>query len=164
MSRIKATIMVLGAVWTTCSAVTNDLQGAIRSFCRIEADRYRPDEAVRSANILIGAGKDAASAALHLAATAEHDFDRSTNEKVCHLCRLLFLPTNTNEPLRPARLGSSPGMPYESMRPPDWPDLPFAIIDDVPLSLNLGYALGGLPESGESYLAYCQANGSFRTR
>jgi len=50
------------------------------------------------------------------------------------------------------------------MKPPAWPDLPFAIINEVPLSMNLGYVLGGRAELAGEYLVYCKANGTFRTR
>lgn len=89
--------------------------------------------------------------------------EQAINRNVCHLCRLLFTPTNSSEPLRPPLLGGLIAMPYESMDPTNWPDLPFVIFDDIPLSMSLGYASGGLPEMAESYLAYCKANGKFRT-
>jgi len=42
--------------------------------------------------------------------------------------------------------------------------MPFAIVDNVPLSMTLGYGSAGRAEPGEQYLAYCKANGTFRTR
>lgn len=59
-------------------------------------------------------------------------------------------------------MGASTIMPYESLKPPAWPDLPFAIVDGVPLCVYPGYALEGMAEKGEDYLAYCKANGVFR--
>ncbi len=54
-------------------------------------------------------------------------------------------------------------MPYNSMTASDWPDLPFAVVDDVPLSVSLGYVLLGVAEPAKNYLAYCRTNGVFRT-
>jgi hypothetical protein len=55
------------------------------------------------------------------------------------------------------------GLPYGSMRAEDWPFLPFAITNGVPLSMTLGYALAGRPEPAGDYLTYCVSNGVFRT-
>jgi len=49
-----------------------------------------------------------------------------------------------------------------SMEPADWPNLPFAIVNDVPLSLTVGYRLEGRAERAEDYLTYCESNGVFR--
>jgi hypothetical protein len=54
-------------------------------------------------------------------------------------------------------------MPYESMKPAGWPDLPFVISGGIPLSLSLGYAGSGRAELTEKYLLYCRAHGVFRT-
>jgi len=50
------------------------------------------------------------------------------------------------------------------MRPEDWPFLPFAIVNGVPLSVSEGYTFqGGIPERARDYLPYCLSNGVFRT-
>ena len=46
----------------------------------------------------------------------------------------------------------------------DWPDLPFVIVSNMPLSISSGYAGSGVAEKGQDYLAYCKANGIFRTQ
>lgn len=153
-------------------AATNELELAIWSFPKVAAPKYRPDLAARSANILISAGSNSACAVLESLAklkpgtnwtsdeVANYD---SANRAICYLCRLLFSSNVPSEPLRPPRLGACQGIPYNSMSAEDWPDLPFAIVDKIPVSLIQGYVLGGVPEAAESYLAYCRNNGVFRT-
>ncbi|SRR6266567_274524 len=149
----------------SCLAATNDPEGAILSFPKIAAWQYRPDAAVDSANALISCGKDAACAALVKVVKAEGGLERRTevNEKACHLCRLIFRPTNSIRLLRPPRLGAPADLPYNSMVEGDWPDLPFSVAKDVPLSMSLGYFGSGIPEKAQTYLEYCKANGTFRT-
>jgi hypothetical protein len=50
------------------------------------------------------------------------------------------------------------------MRDADWPYMPFAIVQNVPLSMTIGYELEGIPEDANSYIAYCLSNGVFRTQ
>ena len=167
MSALRTAVQVLSvAVGMSCSAAINDLQRSISSFPEISAEHYRPDVAVASANALIAAGKETACAELDEAARSRSDLSNKEriNDKICHLCRLVFTSANSSEPLRPPRLGALSGMPYEGLKPPDWPDIPFVIINDVPLSMSLGYAGSGIPERSANYLAYCKANGSFRTK
>jgi hypothetical protein len=49
------------------------------------------------------------------------------------------------------------------MKDAEWPFMPFAIVEKVPLSMTIGYALGGRAEQADSYIAYCRSNGIFRT-
>lgn len=117
-------------------------------------------------NALIDAGRDSACAALESAAKAKRELEEvyEADQRVCHLCRLLFVPNSTTNVLRRAGLGAPDLLPLESMKPSDWPHLPFAIVDDVPLSMTTGYMLAGVPEKADRYLAYCMSNGVFRTR
>jgi len=161
-SMIGVSLLALAA---PCLPVAGaDLQTAIMSFPKISAETYRPDIAVDSANTLIAAGNDAATAALEKIAMGNHDLDTYSvvNEKVCHLCRLLFIPTNGAGPLRPPKLGAMRLLPADSMNPLDWPDLPFVISKNIPLSMTVGYSGAGVAERGEAYLAYCKLNGTFR--
>jgi hypothetical protein len=180
---------VLALSGISCDAATNAFQEAILCFPDITADQFRPDQAVRSANVLIRAGKASACAVLRqvapkrewqrLVKVGEPDFraqemrseaegrdwraQEDANKKACFLCRLLFTPRNAAEPLRPPGLGV-PMLVTRKMKPQNWPYLPFAIEDDVPLSLTEGYTFeGGIPERGCDYLSYCLANGVFRT-
>jgi hypothetical protein len=154
------------AVALSCCAASNDVEQAILSFPKISAWELRPDEAVRSANTLISAGRDSACAALEQFAKAKGDFleGYEADQKVCHLCRLIFLPRIPTDTLRSPRLGAPELLPLHSMNSSDWPYMPFAIADNVPLSMTLGYSSGGRPESAESYIAYCMSNGVFRTQ
>jgi hypothetical protein len=157
----------LALIWFACLSCrggNEDLDKAILKFPKLAAADYRVDVAVESANTLIRAGQASACAAFHrIASQTQGNIEMfETNERMCLLCRLLFLPTNLAEPLRGPRLGGSNLLPYDSMKSGDWPYLPFDIVDGVPLSLSMGYALQGMPETPERYLAYCEKNGTFR--
>jgi hypothetical protein len=169
---MKAVLFALGllleAMCLCCHAQADELQSAVASFPQIWARVYNPQVAVQYANILIQAGEKRACAAL-LKAVENRRGDDGERELVsmqaCHLCRLLFTSTNSSKPLRRPKLGSLQGVPAESISrdPPEWPDLPFVIVDGIPLSLTDGYAGSGVPELAERYLGYCRANGRFRT-
>lgn len=147
-----------------CLGAGEDLAAAIHNFPRLSAIEYRPDVAVDSLNTLIRSGQSNACAALRKVA-AETQGDLAVlemDQKVCLLCRLLFLPRNTKSVLRGPRLGGSHLLPDESMKPADWPFLPYAIIDGLPISVSLGYTLQGIAEPAEKYLSYCESNGTIR--
>jgi hypothetical protein len=150
----------------SCAGADDTLDKAILDFPDLRVEKYRPDLAVQSANVLIAAGQTATCQALARAAAVKSDEGQETElskDKVCHLCRLLFVATNSPEPLRRPRLGSMAGLPYMSMPETNWPDLPFAITNGVVISLHLGYTLAGMAEHPVQYLSYCQANGVVRT-
>jgi hypothetical protein len=67
----------------------------------------------------------------------------SVDEKICHLCRLIFMPRTPTDPLRAPFFGAPALLPFQSMSPVDWPYTPFAIVDEVPLSI-LGYNFEGI--------------------
>ncbi|HXD01192.1 MAG TPA: hypothetical protein VN048_17775 [Verrucomicrobiae bacterium] len=158
MNRIGFQMLVAAAA-LSCYARSNDVEQAILSFPNISAWEYRPDEAVRSANTLISAGQNLACAALEKVAKTGRG-----SPNICHLCRLVFIPKSSTEILRAPMLGAPELLPLNSMKDSDWPHMPFAIVDDVPLSMTLGYSLGGRAERPEDYLAYCLSNGVFRTK
>jgi hypothetical protein len=155
-------LLILGSA-LACFGASNSLDSAVLSFPDLTAEKYRPDVAAECANILISAGKDRACAALEGLAKANSQLDRHINENICHLTRLLFVPTNFSEPLRAPRIGALSGMPRETMNPSAWPELPFVIVSNVPLSMSLGYLILGRPERAGNYLTYCRANGNFRS-
>ena len=150
----------------SASADPAGLETNVLNFPGIGAYYYRPDVAVACANTLISAGKEKTCTVLKQF-TKKGDIDLETriqlNESICLLCRLLFVATNSSTPLRPPMLGAPKLTPY-SPDPSDWPDLPFIIIDNIPLSIIDGYAGQGLPEQGKDYLVYCEANGTFRSQ
>lgn len=148
-------------------ADTNAVERAVLAFPGVSAWEFRPDEAVRSANVLIAVGREPACAGLRKVASMKWGFPKGyeVNQKVCYLCRLLFVPRTEGEVLRAPGLGAPELLPLNSMREADWPFMPFAIVQNVPLSMTIGYSLeGGLPEKSDSYLAYCMTNGTFRTQ
>ncbi|HZR18686.1 MAG TPA: hypothetical protein VFE51_15445 [Verrucomicrobiae bacterium] len=149
----------------SCRADTNHIDQAILAFPKLSAWEFRPDEAVRSANILIAAGRESACSALKRIGNAKWEFpeDYKVDQKVCHLCRFVFAPRTERGLLRAPRLGAPELLPLHSMKDADWPYMPFAIVQDVPLSMTLGYSLEGIPETADSYLTYCMSNGTFRT-
>jgi hypothetical protein len=102
-------------------ANTNRINEAILAFPKISAWEFRPDEAVRSANVLIGAGRESACSALKRAGNATWDIpeDYEVDQKVCHLCRLVFAPRTGGESLRAPRLGAPELLPLHSMRDAD---------------------------------------------
>jgi hypothetical protein len=168
-TRLRAKCWLLAGLFVffgaSAEAGTNFIEDAVLRFPSITAWDYRPDVAAQAANTLIGVGEHEACATLiRLAAPGQHAHGATrVNEKIAHLCRLLFTPKLTNGFLRPPQFGASAVMPYESLKSPAWPDLPFVIVNEVPLSMNLGYGLVGGSESATNYLAYCRANGAFRT-
>jgi hypothetical protein len=165
---LVAVAVLLGTMYLCFQAQANDLQTAVTSFPQLRPEAYNPKVAARCANVLIQAGEERACAALLEAAKAKRGDTRgagTVNLQVCHLCRLLFTSTNPSQPLRRPALGAIQGFPAESIirDPPEWPDLPFVVVEGIPLSLCQGYALGGEGERAEGYLDYCRANGRFRT-
>ena len=162
--------IVAATLFQTCIAATNAIELAVRSFPEISAPEYRPDLAILSANAIIAAGEETACATLDALSSRKHDAmetdklseHEAINRSICLLCRLLFMPKNAGEPLRPPKLGMSIGMPYASMDATNWPDLPFVITNGVPISISLGYALGGVAERSKTYLDYCRSKGNFR--
>ena len=145
---------------------TNNPDHAVLSFPPILTWEYRPDLAIESANVFISSGEvNAYDSLLRMARQTNNSFaeTRRINRNISYLARLLFLPANTNQILHPPRVGAFISMPYGSMFETNWPTLPFEIVNDVPLSLQLGIA-GGIPEPAERYLEYSKANGRFRDR
>src|SRR5579862_8211034 len=110
----------------SCRAGTNSIDQAILAFPKISAWEFRPDEAVRSANVLIAAGREAACTALRRVGNAKWDFpeEYEVDQKVCHLSRLVFVRRAGGELLRAPGLGAPELLPLNSMRDADWPSMP----------------------------------------
>jgi hypothetical protein len=153
-------------------AATNELELAVRGFPEVAAEEYRPDKAIKAANALISAGKQTTHELITglghgtpQSLTHQDLVEReSLNKRLCCLCRLLFTPKSFSAPLRPPKLGTPVNMPYASMGSGTWPDLPFTVISNTPISMNLGYAGSGIAERAKDYLAYCESQGVFRTQ
>ena len=168
---IGAPTTLMAALFVTLdfcvAADRNSLEDAIVSFP--DPANYRPDEAVRSVNILISAGREASCQALSGGGV---DYQLGTpgdevNEKVLLLCRLLFTATNSARPLLPPLdAGFMPVHRDKSYRRPA--EFPFVVTNGVPLLLpritNIGPLIGGVaPEGGGKYVAMCKDFGTFRT-
>jgi hypothetical protein len=152
-------------------AESNSVDLAIASFPDIRVALYRSDIAVHSVNTLIAAGKDTAYPALDsriasirlLITNSQFDVYAILNQRLCHMIRLLFISTNTSNPLRPPQLGLSTSLPVLTMNRCDWPCLPFFITNGLPLSIHFGYNVSGITEDAGDYFKYCKSNGVFRT-
>jgi hypothetical protein len=163
---LTTTLIALIAALSCCfGADRNVLDDAIDAFP--DSARFRPDEAVRSVNALISAGRDAACQALLDA--ADYQWLAPTdpvNEKVLLLCRLLFSATNSATPLRPPLDGLV--MPVERTEDTKEPvAFPFVITNGVPFLLpritHRGLIATRAPEGGWKYVALCKDFGTFRT-
>lgn len=165
---MKPALVTLTAVLLVLSAhgTTNDVERAVLRFPEISAWKFRPDIAVGCANTLIQAGRDPACEQLkQLAQKQWEDLGQQekANQNICLLCRLVFADKSSSEFLRAPRLGALENVPSESMDAQGWPYQPFAITNDVPLSITGGYMGTGVPERAGNYLTYCLSNGVFRT-
>jgi hypothetical protein len=166
MTRFLKALALIALLDLSGRAATNDLERVVLRFPQVAAWKFRPDAAAECANTLIQAGRD--SAFEQLKELAEKKWEsieeqEKANRNICLLCRLVFVNKSPSEFLRAPRLGALSGVPYESMSPEAWPYLPFAITSEVPLSMTLGYSLGGFAERAKNYLVYCASNGVFRT-
>jgi hypothetical protein len=166
MTPFSVALAVIALLALSGRAATNDIENAVLRFPEIAAWKFRPDVAAECANSLIQAGRD--SAVDHLKELAGKKWEsieeqERANRSICFLCRLVFVEKSSSEFLRGPRLGALIGVPYESMSSETWPYLPFAITNEIPLSMTLGYSLGGFAERAGGYLNYCASNGVFRT-
>lgn len=151
-------------------SATNSLDFEILAFPDIKADQYRPDIAAHVVNVLVASGKDAAYSAIdkqirinrYSITNRAFQSYHVHNEKLCHIMRLLFTPTNSGAPLRPPRLGLSASLPVLSMNQAEWPCLPFVVTNGIPLAVSLGYVGTGIAEDAQDYFTYCKASGMFR--
>ena len=98
----------------------------------------------------------------------DHDYKRdrsqgfSVPERVGWVCRILFTPKG-QAPLRSPGYGAHE-LPWRSMPLSRWPLFPVASSASSFFVLAEGYHVFGSPEEPLEYLAYCRANGRFRTR
>ncbi len=161
LATLTAFVMVLST-----QAATNDIESVVLRFPEISAWKFRPDIAAECANALIQTGRVSACEQLNqLAHKQWGDIGQQekVNRNICLLCRLVFANRSSSEFLRGPRLGALGQVPYESMDAEAWPYLPFAITNQVPLSVTSGFMLAGVSERAGSYLSYCASNGVFRT-
>ena len=91
----------------------------------------------------------------------EFDGGFTRKERIAWVCRVLFQPIGA-DPLRPPAYGVL-RLPYISMPLTTWRLFPVAGSGASHFVLSEGYLIGGEPEDPKAYLAYCRANGKFRT-
>ncbi|MEQ1936413.1 MAG: hypothetical protein ABL962_21370 [Fimbriimonadaceae bacterium] len=82
--------------------------------------------------------------------------------RAAHLCRILFEPKGKN-PLRMPYFGGL-GLPYETMPLSRWPEFPMVTHNGSWFILAEGYTLRGHAEPFDQYVAYCRAEGRYRTK
>ena len=150
---------------TAVAAYAGNLTTAAYEFPDISPWDYRPDLAAKVANRFITADKTEAIRALESASEKMIPPLKSyiANERLCHIIRLIFVPNSSTNLLRPPGLGVPGMIPHHSMQPSEWPYIPFAVVNNIPLSMSNGYELEGLPEPAAKYLKYCTSNGTIRT-
>ena len=117
----------------------------------LEPRHYRVDPYIRAAVALQSLDRAAAISRLH--GMAKH---RHSPLSAIILCRMLFRRRRDSDY---AFRGPAIGVPaFIRGTEDDWPLWPIELIEGVPFMVVWGYTIGGLPESDESYLHYCEAN------
>ena len=129
----------------------------------LRSSEFDCNDIARAVNHYVEIGE--ASTLQELASLADEDtnFARgfSINERIGWLCRVLYLPKS--QPLRPPGYGAL-SLPYRTMPAQKLPLYPVAKSGETYCVLAEGYLLSGVAEPVPDYLAYCQANGAFRTK
>jgi hypothetical protein len=116
-----------------------------------EPQHYRVDPYIRAAVALQSLDRETAISRLHDMAQDPHSM-----LSVIILCRMLFTWRHGSVYAFRAPYLGVPS--FVSGTEDDWPLWPIALVDGVPFTIVWGYTIGGLPESDESYLHYCEAN------
>lgn len=120
---------------------------------------YAPAPVIEAVNALLPQGKDAA---LHAIETylAQADQTADPRHGLFLVMRVLFEVPAEPGYQPPMRIGgSAPAAPRD---PRSLPLFPIVLIDDIPLMLVSGYALGGEPEPLSVHIAYFRAHGAVR--
>lgn len=117
----------------------------------LEPRHYRVDPYIRAAVAL--QSLDRAAAISRLRGMAQH---RHSPLSVIILCRMLFRRRRGSDY---AFRSPAIGVPaFIRGTEDDWPLWPIELVEGVPFMIVWGYTIGGLPESDESYLHYCEVN------
>lgn len=116
-----------------------------------ELQQYHVDPYIRAAVALQSLDRATAISQLHYMAQDPH-----SPLSVIILCRMLFTRRHGSVyAFRAPHIGVST---FIGGNEDDWPLWPIELVDGVPFMIVSGYVLGGLPESDESYLHYCEVN------
>jgi hypothetical protein len=120
---------------------------------------YQPQPVIAAVNALLPLGKDGALAAIesHL---AEQNLETDSEAGLFLVLRTLFEVPNPPGYHPPLRLGgSSPPPPSDSK---SLPHFPLVLIDDRPLLMVTGFALGGDTEPVSTHIEHFRAAGTLR--
>jgi hypothetical protein len=119
----------------------------------LDPQHYRVDPYLRAAVSLQKLDRPTTMGLLHEMA---QDGPSPSRLSVIILCRMLFRRrAGSAHAFRAPAIGAPT---FVSGTEDDWPLWPIELFDGVPFMVVSGYTLGGLPESDESYLRYCEAS------
>lgn len=136
-----------------------ELDEVLAQAGRLSFAEYHPWQVIDAVNALVPLGKEDALAALNSQLVREGP-DASSDEGLFLVLRVLFFV--------PPAPGHQPAMRLGGTAPPPPPELarlphfPLMLIDDVPLLMISGYALGGDTEPVSVHLAHYAAHGTIR--
>ena len=152
MRSMKHPMAALIFVSITCTAYGQNFHETIQSCPDFQYEQYTAAPYISAAIELQNMGRDQAITVLKECCENEENQNR-----VIILCRMLF--EREGEMRRPL-IGAAafPG----NTTCADWPAEPIGIIGNIPFLIVLGYSLGGLPESAEDYLEYCELQCTWR--
>jgi hypothetical protein len=124
---------------------------------RMQFEDYNPDHIIEAVNALQPLGKQKS---LELIKSYLDKRDRGNDATgLFWVLRVLFdVPASPGFP--PVRIGQPDIPPPASAEA--LPRFPIALVNDVPLLLVRGYALGGFPEPVDAHLTYFQTHGTIR--
>ena len=119
-----------------------------------EREAYRVDPYISAAQRLQAMGQVAACNKL-LALSQSDGPDDDDGEKIVVLCRMVL----TNRPgsdFRSAWIGRP--ILLDGTDHSDWPLEPIEVVNEIPFSICMGYAIFATPEPPELYVRYCMTN------
>ena len=139
-------------------------EGALRALLQLidRAGNNNPLDLIRIVNALQPLGKDKALAAIseYLRVASRYDDHEMIGHGVFLILRLLFeVPEDPGYMPRMMVGGPQPAEPKD---PKILPRFPLVLIDDIPLNLVYGYALGGEAEPAAQHVDYFRKYGKLR--
>jgi hypothetical protein len=154
-SSFLAALAITGLAWAAPAEAPSPLEDLRDFYASLTLQAYKVDPYIRVAVELQSMDRSAALARLHAMAG-----DPRPAARVIVLSRMLFTPRSPAGLRRPMIGGALflGGTNYS-----DWPQEPIELVDGIPFLITYGYVVGGLPESDESYLQYCETHGDWST-
>jgi hypothetical protein len=124
------------------------------------AHRFDPLAVIRAVNALQPLGKDKALTVIDEYLRVASHFHSAAREGLFLVLRVLFeVPEDTGH-MPHMFVGATP-TPKD---PKSLPRFPILLVEDIPLLLTGGYALGGRAERAESHVAFFRQHGTLRPR